>query len=161
MATFVIKNNYKQYLDSLSYLSEYICLCSYNLKTVPDLKRFINLKYLDLSHNSIHKVENVPNSVIFIDLNYNILNDMNDFKSLTNLRYLWVNNNYIDKFQKINSLEGLEINNNYIESFKNCPPNISYLSCENNKIKSMKYIPESIQNLRIKNNEIEFYDIFS
>lgn len=150
-----IKTEISLYLDTLYPTTQHICLCNFRLNSVPNLTKFTNLKYIDLSYNNISDINiyNIPNSVNYINLEHNLINTMNIFEQFTNLNILILNNNYIEELYNIKSLKILEINNNYITSFKNCPKNLIELSCKSNKINSLRYLPKVIK-LDISDNSI-------
>lgn len=150
------KSDAKSYLDTLYYNTEYICLCNYALTKIPNLNKFKNLKYIDLSHNNISFVHmnSFPESICVIDLEHNLIKDISIFKNFPNLNILLLNNNYIDKLYNLEKLIKLEINNNFLTSFVDCPKNLMELHCKNNYITSLKYLPKNIQYLFISNNKI-------
>jgi len=154
------KSDANSYLDTLYYNIEYICLYNYGLTTIPNLDKFKNLKYIDLSYNNISfiHINSFPESICVINLEHNLIKDISIFKNFPNLNILLLNDNYVKKLYNLENLIKLEINNNYLTSFRDCPINLMEFHCKNNYITSLKYIPKNIQYLFISENKIILED---
>ena len=143
-------NEIEEYLNSLDDNVEEIKLSYKNLKELPNLSKFKNLKYLYCSHNNLTSLpENLPNSLKILDCYNNKLTRLPE--NLPNsLELLYCNNNKLKILSENlpNSLIELQCNNNNLTSLpENLPNFLKLLYCYNNDL--LKDYPNLIEN---KNN---------
>jgi Leucine-rich repeat (LRR) protein len=163
---------------------KYLFINDNELKTIPDLSDFINLKVLDISCNKITKIGKIPDTIIELNCNMNKIEDLPNIKSLKKLdcsynnivtlpKYQNINkiicdNNKIKKIENYNTLIYLSCTDNKIVDINNCL-NLKYLDCSNNKIIKLEQY-HSLQDLICNNNnihelqnytELKYLEIFS
>lgn len=155
LETLVIKN---------SYLSNIKNICE-DYK-IYNFKKFVNLKYLDLSHNIIKNVyvifENIKN-LIFLNLSYNEISNIWIYENNYNLRILILNGlhlkciNFLNKLKNIKQFEcnfnrkPLVVSNIFNQS-------IIILGLEYSKINHIHF-NKNLKNLlylQIRNNPLEY-----
>lgn len=80
----------------------------------------LSLRKLELSRNFIESINSHNlESIEYLDLSFNFLNEQDRFESLTSLKYLKINSNRCRRmpyFVNLTSLEELELNSQYISS---------------------------------------------
>lgn len=135
----------KKYLDSLPDNTIFLDLSNHSLSEIPDLSRFINLKYLDCSRNNLTKLpENLPDSLETLYCDFNPLIKLNNLPP--NLIMLGCSNcKLIELPENLpNSLKDLYCNNNNISYLPECISKLSkemyHLRCEYNNLKILPFI---------------------
>ena len=68
-------NEMYEYLDSLPYNSERINIRRRNLKNLPSLNKFANIKYLYCDGNQFTELNNLPNTLKYLYCNDNQLTE--------------------------------------------------------------------------------------
>jgi Leucine-rich repeat (LRR) protein len=111
-------------------------LSNCDLKHLPDLSNYINLKKLNISFNKLTCIDGIPNSLEELDCSSNYIYDLP--KNLPpNLRKLNCFSNIISSLQLVlpDSLEWFNCSSNSIEIF-NCklPRKLVYLNCSDNNL---------------------------
>lgn len=93
-----VKTNLMTY-DTIKLLDEYsseIKILEINLKNIIgllDLSKFKKLKKLDYSFNNIFKISNIPETLEWINISYNLLENICGLELPNNLKYLNLSNN--------------------------------------------------------------------
>ena len=165
----------EEYINSLPNNTEtiIIIICSKNLTYIPELSRFVNLSYLDCSHNNLVCLPKLPNSLTHLLCNDNkltylpelpnslihLLCDNNKLTYLpelpNSLTYLNCGKNQLTYLQKLpNSLLVLTCNNNKLTYLPELPNNLKQLYCSNNKLTYLPELPNSLKKLYCGNNQL-------
>lgn len=141
-----------------------------NLSSIQNLS-FKNLNILDLSGNSITKIESFSSNNTFVDLE--VLNLANNrFKKmpvilldLPKLKVLNIKNNYvttIDNVENLNALKILNLNNNKLSNVTNKLDNLTNLKilkiCTNNLI--ALHLTNNLIELKVSGNYLKLIDYF-
>ena len=89
-----------------------------------------NIEYLKLDCNNTHLIENLPNSLVELELNYNLNLELNNLPS--NLKKIVIQSQ--SKFNKElnnlpNSIEEIILNVSYNKQIKNIPQNFKKITC--------------------------------
>lgn len=133
MINFIKEEYILIYLNSLPDDIEEIDISNKNIIHLPTMKRFKNLKILNLGFNQIITLPQLPDS----------------------LEVLYCNNNRITLLSSLpKNLVILDIKYNKLTSLPNLPDNLQELICSSNKLVSL---PNSLKNLKIincSNNQI-------
>lgn len=171
--TFRIDN---QKLKALPFVSDNVefLSCSYNFILFPGLNSFSNLKKLNIRHNRLSTLSQLPDCLEYLDVSHNCLKAATYFPSPRKLKYLNVSNCSISRMPKLpdnlqvlnadnntlrfisylpDSLELLHCSNNIIIQLDNIPPNLLRLDCSSNNLKSI-IIPPKLQVLICDKNQI-------
>jgi Leucine-rich repeat (LRR) protein len=133
---------------------QYLFIHDNNLEKLCDLSEFILLEVLDISHNKIKIISNLPNTLVEINCKQNelkmlpsenecpkltLLNcENNKIKNIPNYEFIkkiFCGNNEIEEIKGLNS-ENISCSNNKIIIIKGCL-NLKYLDCSNNPLKSL------------------------
>lgn len=128
--------NISQYLDSLPSNIREIQLQEKNLKWLPDLTRFTQLRLFSCSNNKLTSLPALPDSLETLFCSNNIL---------TNLPALPL------------SLKELYCDNNKLTSLPLLPDNVLFtINCSNNQLTILPKIPDSLYMLYCYNNQINY-----
>lgn len=126
----------------------------------------IPLNYINLSNNSISKIQLGKSSVIELNLSNNTLTDL-DLSEQKNISIIDVSNNKLKKLILPNTLEYLtslnvSTNNLYSLSFKSAPNLISFYAADN-AFSDISFLASSVnlKNIILDNNPITNLDILS
>ena len=141
-----------------------------------EIKELKNLKKLDLSHNKISEIKNIPeglevlylennhiseiknlpNSLELLDLDYNLITDIpHNLLKLKKLKKIYLYDNYITVVKNLpNSIIKLGLGDNKISEIKKIPESLKKLDLSNNHITEIKNLPEGLTYLNLKDNEI-------
>lgn len=138
------------------------------IKSISGLKSFNNLRSLTLSLNKISKIQNIPGTLIHLDLSQNLIKTIPDLQlpileelildinqiacisglyNCTNLRTLSLNTNNIKKIsglEKLNLLEKLLLYRNKIKDIPstafNYNPYLNFIDLGRNKLTSVSFL---------------------
>jgi Leucine-rich repeat (LRR) protein len=141
------------YFNSLSEDILIIDISYKNIKSLPDLTRFKNLKKLYCGNNKLTSLPNLPQNIEEL---YCCNNKLTSLPTLPpNLITLNCSNN------KLTSLPTLPLNlialycrNNQLTSLPALPPNLIELYCRNNQLTSLPSLPQNLQVLYCYDNEL-------
>ena len=87
----------------------------------------LNIKYLNISCNTMHLIENLPNSLKELILNNNFDLPLNDLPNQLKIMKI-LNNSYNKDLNNLpNSIEIIELNQNYNRPFINIPENLKLI----------------------------------
>jgi hypothetical protein len=155
---FDFSNNYVAgELDFIDYPKLKYLLASSN-----SINKILNypeeLVYLDLSNNPVKSVDDLPNSLEYLLIVETLITTIN-FYSLTKLKYLDVSINKLDNIDGLSlGLIYLNCSQCSINFLDNLPTSINKLICINNNLKSLDMLPESIEYLNCDHNQITKLD---
>lgn len=138
-------------IDNLTNL--HTLLCSYNKLNKINFSKLYMIKKLEIISNDLQLLENIPNSIEYLDCSYN--NEINlDFGLPEQLKILNCANCNLTKLNNLPSnLKELTCSSNHIESLDNLPCGLKILYCRNNKITYLDYLPESLEILFVGDNK--------
>lgn len=128
-----------------------------NIRKIEGIDQLINLKRLNLHHNSISKIENI-HDISEINIAYNLIDTMENIPKVENL---CLSHNKIASINNTNnSIKALDLSYNSISKIENIPKKIIYLDLCNNKINKIEnlYELESLTKVFLGNNAIETFD---
>jgi hypothetical protein len=145
--------NIEEYINSLPNDVEDIYLCNKNLTYIPDLSRFVNLKYLDCDNNQLTYLPNLPSSLVGLYCSYNQL--INLQKLPNNLEVLDCNSNKLTYLPSLpNSLNSLFCYNNKLTYLPELPNCLKVLDCNSNKLTYLPSLHNSLNSLFCYNNQL-------
>ena len=99
-----------EYLKGLNPKLEELCLTNRKLESIPDLSYFKNLKKLNISHNKITDLSNLPLTLIELDVSNNKINNIDKLHLIKTLQILNITGNYIENIESF--IENLNNNKN-------------------------------------------------
>lgn len=108
--------------------------CKYNQLFHLDLKNLSKLTVLNVAHNPITKLDNLPKSLVKFNFSDTLIHQIP----------------YLNK-----DLQVLKFNNCGINECKYLPPNLTYLSCHHNNLVKLPTLPSKLEYLNISYNRIE------
>jgi Leucine-rich repeat (LRR) protein len=154
-----MSNAIKIYLHSLSEDILTLDISSKDIKSLPDLTRFKNLKTLYCSYNQLHLLPTLPQNLEVLYCSNNQLNLLHTLPQ--NLKVLNCSNNQLTLLPTLpKNLKELYCSNNQLHLLPTLPQNLKFLHCYNNPIyevvKKNSFIKVK-QNLRIVNNFRHLY----
>lgn len=115
-----------------------------NLKTYHNLSNDINIKEL-----------NLPDNLEFIELTHNSITNLDDLPVSSNLIRMNCSYNSIEKLNNLpNNLKILDCSNNLIKNLDLLPENLIILNCSHNRITQLQNLPNSLINLICSHNEL-------
>lgn len=109
------------------------------IHTIPSLSDMTSLETLDISHNEITEIPELPPSITEVIAHDNKLTHFTN--SAPNLLRLDLSNNKINKLGEYNKLQKLYINNNKLYNLYCTYPNMRELVCCNNPISQLPDMP--------------------
>jgi Leucine-rich repeat (LRR) protein len=122
---------------------KYLFLNNNNFTIFPNLDIFININVLDIAHNKIKVIDNIPNILNELVCSNNLLEKIN---IPNNLKILICSNNKLKNIRSSN-LEILNCEYNFITEINN-QPNLKKLLCQKNNI------------IKLENmNNLEYLDV--
>jgi Leucine-rich repeat (LRR) protein len=103
-------------------------------------------------------IDDLPNTITVLNLNYDDLYEFPDLSRFTNLKELYITkNNFITIPKLPNTLKILDCSwNNSIRSFHSIPPNLVELHCQGNKLSYLPLLPDSLEHLSCGSNKFDF-----
>jgi Leucine-rich repeat (LRR) protein len=138
-------------LEKLTNLHTFIC--SYNSLYDINLSKLIQLKKLEITGNKFRMLDNIPDSVEYLNCSYNqglVLNFLNN-----GLKILDCSNCYLTKLDNLPpSLKELTCSSNLINSLDNLPCGLKILFCRDNQISYLDYLPDSLEILFVGSNKL-------
>ncbi|ODV63066.1 leucine-rich repeat domain-containing protein [Ascoidea rubescens DSM 1968] len=164
-------------LSKLELWSNLTLLPTYYEILFYQVNKFLNLKYLNLSHNKIYNVKYLSKNLIHINhlnLSYNEIYSIDHLSHLINLKCLNLGHNHISKIENLSALINLKtvnlslnqitkieqlsnltnlivlnLNSNKIDIIENLDylTNLEYLNLSYNKINEIKQLPD-LKNLK-------------
>lgn len=141
---FIINNyqydNIEIYLSSLSDNITELNLNNLNLTSLPDLKRFTNLKKLSCILNELTILPNLPRSITILIIRYNQLNNISNISELCNLTEL-------------------DCSYNNLYELPTLPDNLLKLYCSENNIYELPVLPFGLKELICSNEYINDINI--
>ena len=138
-------------LDLLTMLHTFICSDNKINKIV--FSKSNPLKKLDITNNRFIRLENIPDSVEFLNCSYNSTINLN-FGLPKELKILNCSNCYLTKLDNLPyGLKELTCSSNQIDSLDNLPCGLNILYCRENKITYLDYLPDSIEILFVGANK--------
>jgi Leucine-rich repeat (LRR) protein len=119
------------YLNSLSYNTLTINICSKGIKSLPDLTRFKNLKKLNCSANQITSLPSLPQT----------------------LKILYCSDNKLTSLPTLpQNLQTLYCYSNQLTSLPTLPQHLEFLDCSYNKLTSLPTLPQNLKTLYFYSN---------
>ena len=90
------------------------------ISEIENLETLTNLRYLNLDNNQINKIKNLKTltKLKHLSLNNNQISKIKNLEMLTKLALLFLNNNQITKIENITNLMYLDLSNNYIDKIQ-------------------------------------------
>ena len=114
------------YIDRLTSDNDFIrCITGENIVRLPDLRRFLNVSKLEISHTNISKIDNLPPNLVSLEI-----------------------------ISLPKSLKILRVFNSDLTVLCKLPPNLEKLTCIFNKISSLPSLPLSLRRLDIMSNNL-------
>ena len=126
-----------------------------NIIKISNLEQFNNLIELYIQNNKIKYLENIPKSIIKLDISNNELQNLDNLSELTNLVYLNIENNSIDSLSeviKLSKLTEFYASGNLINNIKEC--------CQLGKLKKLEVIDINSNEVCIINPNIRITMIY-
>ena len=124
------------YIDRLTSDNDFIrCITGENIVRLPDLRRFLNVSKLEISHTNISKIDNLPPNLVSLEIIGNLSNTLEIISLPKSLKILRVFNSDLTVLCKL-------------------PPNLEKLTCIFNKISSLPSLPLSLRRLDIMSNNL-------
>jgi len=137
--------------------------CRYvHTKNISLINNYTHITHLNVSNCRLTTLENLPNSLYFLDCSYNKITSLKHCP--TNLHTLDCSMNLIRSFEHSSTtLHTLYCSYNKITSFEYCPNNLHTLDCNMNQITSFKYCPNLSKmkhfDYKYQQNNVELPDI--
>lgn len=137
-------------IDDLKYFEEIKCLRYLNLShneiiKIENMDKFPNIFSLDLSHNKIKKIQNLEilKNLEILNLSNNFIESINGLNSLYNLKQLYISENHISEIPRLKEnfeIRLLNLSTNEINEIKNLDvlENLRQLDLSYNSIKEIK-----------------------
>ena len=141
------------YLNSLSKNILTLDITSKNIKYLPDLTRFKNLKKLDCSYNQLTSLPTLPPNLEEL---FCFNNQLTSLPTLPpNLKKLFCSNNQLTLFPTLPpNLKKLFCSNNQLTLLPTLPPNLEELYCYSNQLTLLPTLPTNLKKLYCYNNPI-------
>jgi Leucine-rich repeat (LRR) protein len=164
-----------EYLSSFDDDIEILSIARQNLTELPDLRRFNNLKDLEIVNNNITgildvtskvtdnlirlscfnnqiiEIKNLPSKLERLDCSQNLLSNL--YNLPPNLKYLNISFNNFSILPNLpDLLKTLHCHNNQLKNINNLPKELHYFTCFNNQIEQINYLPDSLDYLYCSNN---------
>jgi Leucine-rich repeat (LRR) protein len=118
---------------------EYLDISDIRLIEIPSIvKKFVNLKVLNLNNNNVSYINNLPDSIILLYCEHNNIQFLNKLP---------------------NSLLVIHCCRNRINNITNLPQHIENIHCSNNVINSLHSLPNSMHTLHCSNNSMETLEL--
>jgi Leucine-rich repeat (LRR) protein len=144
------------YLNSLSEYILTIDVSNKNIKSLPDLSRFKNLKTLYCSDNELTSLPTLPQNIKALCCSDNKLTSLPTLPQ--NLTTLICYNNELTYLPTLpQNIESLYCSENELTSLPTLPQNLKRLYCPNNKLTSLPTLPQNLEILSFYN--IPIYEI--
>jgi Leucine-rich repeat (LRR) protein len=143
----------ERYLDSLPEDILAINVSNKNIKSLPDLSRFKNLKQLYCSDNELTSLPNLPQNLETLSCSDNKLTSLPTLPQ--NLEVLHCYSNKLTSLPNLpQNLKQLSCSNNELTSFPTLPQSLKTLFCYNNKLTSLPTLPQNLESLYCSKNEL-------
>jgi Leucine-rich repeat (LRR) protein len=137
-------------LDKLTNLNT--LNCSYNKLNKIIFSKSNPIKKLIITGNKFKTLENIPDSIEYLDCSYNPGINLDFLKS--RLCILNCSNCYLTKLNNLpSSLKELSCSHNQIDNLDNLPCGLRILYCRDNKISYIDYLPDSLEVLYVGCNK--------
>ena len=137
-------------LDELTNLNT--LNCSYNELNKIIFSKSNPIKKLIITGNKFKTLENIPDSIEYLDCSYNPGINLDFLKN--RLCILNCSNCYLTKLNNLpSSLKELSCSHNQIDNLDNLPCGLRILYCRDNKISYMDYLPDSLEVLYVGYNK--------
>jgi hypothetical protein len=141
------------YLNSLSYEILTIDISSKDIKSLPDLTRFKNLKELNCSDNELTFLPTLPQNLTSLNCCNNKLTSLPTLPQ--NLIVLYCRNNKLTSLPTLpQNLIALYCRSNRLTYLPNLPQNLIILFCYDNKLPYLPNLPQNLEVLYCNNNPI-------
>ena len=118
----------------------------------------ISIFYYSLKMFKSISIDDLPNTITVLNLNYEDLEEFPDLSRFTNLKELYIIRNYFITIPKLpDTLEILNCSWNIsIRSFHSIPPNLVELHCQGNNLSYLPLLPSSLTYLNCNYNNFDF-----
>jgi Leucine-rich repeat (LRR) protein len=141
------------YLDSLSDTILAIDISDRDIKSLPDLTRFKNLRELFCYNNQLTSLPTLPQNLTDLHCYNNQLTSLSTLPQ--NLIELHCSNNQLTSLPTLpQNLEKIFCSNNQLTSLPTLPQNLEILLCSNNQLTSLPTLPQNLEILHCYNNFI-------
>jgi Leucine-rich repeat (LRR) protein len=141
------------YLNSLPEDISTLDISYKNIKYLPDLTRFQNLKKLKCNNNKLTSLPTLPQNLKRL---YCFNNEFTLLPTLPqNLETLHCYNNQLTSLPTLpQNLKLFNCYNNQLTSLPTLPQNLEFLNCSSNKLTSLPTLPQNLETLNCYSNPI-------
>lgn len=148
--TFPNGHTVESYLESLPDNITSLVLSQYYLAEIPSLKRFTQLKHVELSWNSLSTLPEMPEGVETLMCSYNQITTLRNLPST--IRILIADYNHVSILEGLPpSITHLNVSYNRIYAIDTLPPNVEVFYCCHNHL---CFIGSLLSSTRLKRLEI-------
>lgn len=142
-----------EYLNGLSNDTKCINMTNMDLKVMPDLSRFTQIKELYCSNNQLTTLGVLPETLKILNCDFNQLTTLGVLPKI--LRLLNCNNNNLTSLGILpETLQILYCSSNNLTTLGVLPKTLIYLRCSNNKLTTLEDLPETLQEIHCSNNKL-------
>jgi Leucine-rich repeat (LRR) protein len=144
---------FERYLDSLPEYILAIDVSNRNIKSLPDLTRFKNLKTLYCYSNKLTSFPTLPQSLEELFCSSNYLTSLPNLPQ--NLKVLSCSDNKLTSLPTLpQKIKVLYCSVNKLTSLPTLPQNLETLHCSNNELTSLPTLPQNLETLHCSKNEL-------
>lgn len=139
-------------------LPETVTSLNIGLNNITDFdgSKFVNIKKLLINSSSVINFK-YPPKIESLDISNNSLHSIDDLPE--NLTMFDCSNNYLNKLPKLNGkLEKIDMSHNEIGEFPEFPDSTTIIEATTNKISEVKKLPSGIEELNLKDNKLNVLD---
>jgi Leucine-rich repeat (LRR) protein len=155
--TYTTTTTMEEYIKELPLDVEIICLSGRELRALPDLRKFTQLKKLSCSNNYLTSISELNPTLEVLECDRNFISEL-PYRLPRKLRVLQCEVNKLTELPSLKDtlLETLICGVNGICSLPELPPMLMNLDCPSNLLKLLPSLPDKLERLDCSDNQLNY-----